>query len=338
MNLLGVLIDPNYLGPIFIGLMALAVLVYAILDGYDLGVGIVLHRQDEAMRDTQIASIGPFWDANETWLVLAIGLMLIAFPEAYNILLQELYVPATIMLGGLILRGVAFDFRAKVAMENKNLWDHIFRAGSLIVALSQGYMLGQYICGFSDDSLTIVFSLLSAFGVAAAYSYIGSCWLVMKTEGELQKYSAKAARLSGLLMALGIASVCIVNPWINPEVYDRWFSFPNNLLLWVIPIISAAIFLFADQVLKRVPAENDYGCWIPFVLAVVLFLNCFQGIVVSFYPDVIPGRLSLYDAVAAPEALGFIFWGAVIVVPVILAYTAYSYRVFWGKATALRYF
>ncbi|MCV6627029.1 MAG: cytochrome d ubiquinol oxidase subunit II [Cellvibrionaceae bacterium] len=330
--------DPAYLGPIFIGLMALSVLIYAVLDGYDLGVGIALHRHQEAMRDIQIASIGPFWDANETWLVMAIGLMLIAFPEAYNTLLQEMYLPATLMLGGLILRGVAFDFRAKVALDNKPRWDHIFRIGSLTVALSQGYMLGQYVCGFASDWPSQAFSLLSALGVAAAYTYIGACWLVMKTEAELQIYSARLARRASLFMAAGVIGVCVFNPWLNPEVYQRWFSFPNNILLWVIPAASAALFLVADRVLKRIPSRDDFACWLPFAIAVLLFINCFGGIVISFYPDVIPGRLSLHEAVAAAESLSFTFWGAAIVVPVILAYTAFSYRVFWGKATELKYY
>lgn len=338
MNIVNVMIDPTWLPPIFIGLMALSVLIYGTLDGYDLGVGILLHPGDEAYRDTMIASIGPFWDANETWLVLAIGLMLIAFPDAYNILLRQLYIPATLMLLGLIIRGVAFDFRAKVDMEFKQYWDWAFRLGSLLVALTQGFMLGQYVCGFESSLTAVLFSMLSAVGVASAYAYIGAAWLVMKTSGDLQMYAARAGRKAGWLMAAGVATVCIVNPIINPSVYDRWFSFPQNILLFIIPIASAGIFLVNDQMLKRFPTKDDYGCWIPFVSAVVIFVVCFQGLAFSFYPYVIPGQLTMTEAAAAPESLSFIFWGAIIVVPVILVYTFFSYRVFLGKATDLKYY
>lgn len=338
MNIENVMVDPAWLPPVFIGLMGLSVLVYAILDGYDLGVGILLHPSEEAHRDTMIASIGPFWDANETWLVLAIGLMLIAFPDAYNLLLRELYLPATFMLLSLIVRGVAFDFRAKVAMEKKQTWDNLFRLGSLSVALCQGYMLGQYVCGFDASGPSLTFSILSALGVAAAYSCIGACWLVMKTEGELQLYAARLGRKAMWFMAAGVAAVSIINPWMNEQVYLRWFSSIYGSLMLLIPFVCIALFILLERMLKHMANGEKTFSALPFLAIIMIFISCFLCIVFSFYPDIIPGVLTITEAVAAPEALYFIFWGAIVVVPIILIYTAYSYWVFWGKATDLKYY
>ncbi|MCG8312343.1 MAG: cytochrome d ubiquinol oxidase subunit II [Pseudomonadales bacterium] len=331
--------DLNILVMTFAGLMALAILVYAILDGYDLGVGILLPlNQKETDRDVMIASIGPFWDANETWLVLAVGLLLIAFPPAYNLILKELYLPATLMLVGLILRGVAFDFRAKVSLTNKRTWDLLFKAGSTLTALMQGYMLGQYVVGFENTSLALAFSGLSALCVTAAYGYIGAAWLVMKTEGDLQKSAAAWGRTCGRLCFLGVATVCIVNPLLNENVFSKWFSLPNSILWFHIPVVSLLLFVVNDRILKRIPLEDDHSCWIPFVGTVGIFFLCFQGLVYSFYPYAIPGRLTLLEAASAPESLSFILIGALLVVPIIIIYTVFSYRVFWGKATELRYY
>lgn len=328
----------NWLTAIFGGLMALSILVYAILDGYDLGVGILMPRHNSEHRDIMIASIGPFWDANETWLVLAVGLLLIAFPSAYNLVLKELYMPAAILLTGLILRGVAFDFRAKASLTHKNIWDNMFKTGSLITALAQGYMLGKYVVGFESSWANFGFSILSAVGVSAAYSYIGAAWLVMKTEGDLQRQAAVWARRCGWVAFAGVITVCIVNPLINPSVFDKWFNFPTTTLLFHIPLLSIVLFVINDQLLKRIPLEKDFGCWIPFVCVIGIFFVCFQGLAYSFYPDIVPGKMTMMEAASPKESLEFILIGAVIVVPVILSYTALSYRVFWGKATKLRYY
>lgn len=332
------LLDAHWLQGIFAGLMALAIFVYAVLDGYDLGVGMLMPGNNQGHRDTMIASIGPFWDANETWLVLAIGLLLIAFPEAYNLVLKELYLPAAIMLVGLIMRGVAFDFRAKVSLDHKDTWDRVFRSGSLITALSQGYMLGQYVVGFENSWASLGFSVLSAIGVSAAYCYIGATWLVMKTEGGLQKEAAYWARRAGHIAFVGVIAVCIVNPLINSEVFEKWFKFPEAALLFHIPLLSVALFIINDRLLKRIPLENDFGCWIPFVAVIGIYFVCFQGLAYSFYPYVVPGKLTMSEAASAPESLRFILVGALVVVPIILCYTALSYKVFWGKATALKYY
>lgn len=322
---------------IFIGLMGLAFFVYAILDGYDLGVGILLPT-DEHERDMVIASIGPFWDANETWLVLGVGLMLIAFPAAHSEILFQLYIPAAFMLIGLILRGVAFDFRAKAPTDHKNMWDNFFKMGSLITSSTQGYMLGSYVMGFEQTLPAIGFSLLSALGVTAAYSLMGASWLFMKTEGALQKKAANWGRKAGWLTALGIASVSVVNPLIDHNVFAKWFSGSAIILLLMIPLICAGLFVLIDRYLVHAPHANDFGCWIPFIAAAGIMLLCFVGLAYSFFPYIIPNKLTIWQAASASESLEFILYGAVIVLPTIIAYTAFSYRVFRGKATQLRYY
>jgi cytochrome d ubiquinol oxidase subunit II len=329
----------EWLPVIFIGLMGLAILVYALLDGYDLGVGILLpmHAQDEAQRDTMIASIGPFWDANETWLVLAIGILLIAFPAAHSMILMNLYIPVAIMLVGLILRGVAFDFRAKAAVNRKLTWDRTFKIGSLLTTLTQGYMLGQYVMGFELSWSAQLFSGLSALGVTAAYSYIGAAWLIMKTEGELQKRAITWARRAGRAGFMGVIAVSLINPLVNPGVFARWFTFPLVMFVILIPTLCFLAFIANDILLRRLPKADDRHCWVPFVFVLAIFILCFTGLAFSFFPEIVPGKLDIWQAASATESLKFILVGAVIVVPVILAYTAFSYKVFHGKATELHY-
>ncbi|WP_317930282.1 cytochrome d ubiquinol oxidase subunit II [Halioxenophilus sp. WMMB6] len=334
------MISDAMLPTIFMGLIGIAIFAYAVLDGYDLGVGILLptkpNRQEQ--RDQMIASIGPFWDANETWLVLAVGLLLIAFPAAHNVILRELYLPATTMLIGLIVRGVAFDFRAKAITSHRLLWDRAFKVGSLLTALTQGYMLGRYVLGFSQAPEAYGFALLSSLCVTASYAFIGGAWLVMKTEAELQSWVARATRRAAWLAALGILAVSLVNPLVSSEVFQRWFSFPAAILLMPLPLVCVGLFIVMDRYLAHMPHHQDFGCWIPFVVAVTVFFLCFSGLAYSFYPYVIPGQLTAMAAASAPESLRFILAGALVVVPIILIYTAFSYRVFWGKVGELRYY
>jgi cytochrome d ubiquinol oxidase subunit II len=330
--------EENTLALIFVSLMGFSILLYAILDGFDLGVGILLPLEQKDNADTMIASIGPFWDANETWLVLAIGILLIAFPAAHSYIFKALYLPTAVLLISLVLRGVAFDFRAKAAFSHKSTWNKVFKIGSLLASLSQGYMLGMYVMGFQNSLAAYSFSILSAFGVAAAYSYIGACWLIMKTEGELQKQAVAWARKSGLIFFTGVIAVSLVNPFINPEVFDKWFSWPNTLLLLPLPLICFALLIFSYIQLKQLPKINDKGCWRPFLATVVIFILCFFGLAFSFFPYIVPNKLTIWETAAAPESLSFILWGTMIVVPVIFSYTAFSYRVFWGKVQELRYY
>ncbi len=334
------MIDAYYLPVIFVGLMGLAIVVYAILDGYDLGVGILLPLvpEDESKRDTMIASIGPFWDANETWLVLAVGIMLIAFPAAHSIVLFHLYIPVLFMLIGLILRGVAFDFRAKAAIAYKPLWDKVFKAGSLLTSLSQGFMLGMYVVGFEYSYISIAFCVLSALGVTAAYTYIGAAWLIMKTEQQLQKQAITWALWAGRATFVGVLAVSAVNPIVNPLVFERWFAYPLVSFILVIPVLCFAAFLANEIVLKQLPKTGDRYCWLPFILVMCIFTLSFTALAFSFFPYIVPGTLTVWQAASATESLAFIFVGTVIVVPIILLYTVFAYRVFYGKARPLDYY
>ncbi|ODQ00473.1 MULTISPECIES: cytochrome d ubiquinol oxidase subunit II [Salinivibrio] len=326
-----------YLPEIYLLLFGFSVFMYAVLDGYDLGVGMLLPSCNQAQRDRMIASIGPFWDANETWLVLAVGLLLIAFPAAHSMILTELYLPTSVMLAGLILRGVSFDFRAKVKPERKDLWDRCFKAGSFIASMTQGYMIGRYVLAFDDSTGAYLFALLSGLCVTAAYIYIGGTWLVMKTEGDLQKRAAKWSRRGGWLAALGVLAISIVNPLVSETVAERWFGFPEILLLAPVPLVCLAIMLLVDRYLRHVPVENDVGYQFPFIGAIILFAMSFFGLAYSFFPDIIPGVMTAKEAASATGTLLIVGYGAMFVLPMIFLYTLFVYRVFSGKATELNY-
>lgn len=330
--------EGHWLSVAFAFLMGLSILLYVILDGYDLGVGMLMRSASEDEKDKMIASIGPFWDANETWLVLGVGILLVAFPIAHGTILTALYLPTAIMLIALILRGVSFDFRAKVQAERKHLWNKSFFVGSLGAALSQGYMLGLYIMGFEHSLLSHLFGLLAGACTAAGYAFIGACWLIMKTEGDLQIKAVKWARICLWLTAIGIAIVSIATPLMNERIFDKWFSVPNIFLLAPIPIITGALIIGMEVVLRKLPLANDQFSWVPFIGAIMIFILCFHGLAYSFYPYIVPEKMTIYGAAASPESLMIIFVGAMIVLPCIIGYTIFAYRVFWGKVQDLRYY
>ncbi len=322
----------------FAGLMGLSVLLYVVLDGYDLGVGILSGTVQGEHRDRMIASIGPFWDANETWLVLAVGLLLVAFPQAHGAILGELYLPVAGLLLGLILRGVAFEFRAKSAVGHKVWWDRAFVAGSMLAALMQGYMLGLYIVGFERTAANVSFALLTALCLVAGYAFIGATWLIMKTEGVLQRQAVAWARGTLLLSGIGMVAVSVVTPLVSERIWDKWLSLPNFVLLAPIPLVTAALFVALGVVLRHLPTRSDRFCWLPFAGAVGIFMLGFHGLAYSFFPYIVPDRLTVWQAAAAPKSLMIIFVGALVVLPIIAAYSAFAYRIFWGKATDLRYY
>jgi cytochrome d ubiquinol oxidase subunit II len=332
-----------WLPVIFAFLMGLSVLLYVILDGYDLGVGIVLPKGTSGEKDQMIASIGPFWDANETWLVMGVGLLLVAFPVAHGIILTSLYLPTALMLLGLILRGVSFDFRAKVRDAKKERWDSLFFAGSVLTAFAQGFMLGNYIMGFSNTSEALAFSLLTGLCVVSGYGFIGSCWLIMKTEDELQKKAISWAKVTLWLTAVGIGLVSVATPLMNAHIFDKWFSLPSFYFFLPLPVISGFLVLWLTWFLGRLPmpkkeSGHDTYCWVPFAGAFVLFLLCFLGLAYSFFPYLIPGSMTIWDAASATESLTIILVGALVVLPCIIGYTIFAYRVFWGKVRDLRYY
>lgn len=329
----------DVLAVIFVVLFAVSAIVYAILDGYDLGVGILLpvnNQYNESERDLMISTIGPFWDANETWIVLTIGILLIAFPEAYNLLLSELYIPIFVMLIGLILRGVAFDFRSKASIGDKLFWDRVFKGGSITVAATQGYMLGSYIMGFEQSLSATLFCCMTAIGVIGAYSLIGSTWLVMKTEGKLRAKSIAWAKIALVFCGIGVLLVSIVSPWVNELVANRWFSGGNFWYLIAFPAICLLAFVYLANQLLALTGDIDKD-WVPFVVVVVIFLVTFAGLAISFFPWVIPNQLTIWETVAGQESLMIVAVGAILVLPIILAYTAYTYYVFRGKTTKLTY-
>lgn len=323
---------------IFAALTALSLLLYAILDGYDLGVGITLPMHNEQWRDTAIASIGPFWDANETWLVMAVGLLLVAFPAAHSAILYALYLPAALLLIGLILRGVAFDFRAKVKPRRKLLWDWTFKFGSLLATFSQGFMLGIYVMGLQYSLGSIIFACFSGLCVTAAYALIGNAWLIGKTSGELQLHAISQCKLAGVWTFSGILAVSAINPLVNANVYQVWTQPPLAYLFAAIPLLCFAMFALGYQALKRLPLVDDKGAWLPFFICKVIFISSFVGLALSFYPFVVPNQLTLYEAASSRESLLIIFFGAVVVIPVIAAYTALAYYAFRGKADGLKYY
>lgn len=330
--------EQHTLAVIFASLMALACLLYAILDGYDLGVGILLQPKQSDDADIMISSIGPFWDANETWLVLAVGLLLIAFPSAHSMVLKALYLPSCIMLIGLILRGVAFDFRAKAGDQHKLTWDRMFKLGSLVASLSQGYMLGRYVGGFSTDLSAYLFAIASAIGVTSAYALIGATWIVMKCEGALQQRAIQTSKRLLLITLFGTVLVSVTNLVVNPGVYDKWFQFPYGALLLPLPVICLALFVLCYSVLVKLAKAPTIGSRLPFFIVVFIFTLSFFGLAFSFFPFIVPEQLTIWQAVASAESLNFLLWGALVVIPTIILYTIFVYRVFWGKTTELTYY
>ena len=325
----------------FLVVMGLAMLAYVILDGYDLGVGVLMRRASEEDKDTMIASIGPFWDANETWLVLGVGILLTVFPRAHGVILGALYLPVAAMLVGLILRGVAFDFRVKARAALKPLWNWLFYVGSLLSSWSQGYMLGSLITGFDASGWTIIFNSVIGLALVAAYCLLGAGWLIIKTEGALQLQAVRWARVSLLFTMVGIAAISIATPLISPSIFAKWFSFPNIVLLMPIPAATAVLFAVIFRSLQRLPTRlaqgNEYGAWVPFGATVGVFLLAFYGLAYSLFPWLVIDKLNIWQAATAPEAMTVIFVGACVVLPVIVGYTVFAYRVFWGKSTALKY-
>ncbi len=327
----------QWLPLVFALLMVVALFAYAVLDGYDIGVGILMKGAAPQERDVMIASIGPFWDANETWLVLAVGLLLIAFPEANGIVLTSLYMPVALMLIGLILRGVSFDFRAKAKIDHKNFWDNAFSGGSFLMAASQGYMLASYVLGFEKGVGPLLFCLAVALCVAAAYGLIGASWLIMKTDGALQKKAVRWARLCLWGTAAAIVLVSVATPAVSPRVFERWFAQPNVFFMLPMPVITIGLVSWLESVLRKLPEKGDKGCWKPFVGTVGIYLMCLVGLAYSFYPYIIPGRLKIVDAASAPESLMIILIGALVVLPFMVGYTLFAYKVFHGKTEELSY-
>ena len=326
---------------VFMGVMGLAMLAYVILDGYDLGVGVLMRRASDDDKDSMIASIGPFWDANETWLVLGVGILLTVFPKAHGAILGALYLPVAMMLIGLTLRGVAFDFRVKARAAHKPRWNRAFYAGSLMAGWSQGYMLGSLITGFASTGWIVAFNALIGLALVSAYCLLGAGWLIIKTDGPLQLQAVRWARASLLLTMAGVSAISVATPLVSQLIFDKWFTFPNIVLLLPIPAATGVLFWMIYRSLQRLPSRlaqgNEYGAWVPFGATIGVFLLAFYGLAYSLFPWLVLERITIWQAAISPESMKVILVGSVVVLPMIIAYTVFAYRVFWGKSVALKY-
>ena len=322
---------------IFLVLMGLAILAYVILDGFDLGVGILLPLANREQQDMMVASIGPFWDANETWLVLGVGILLVAFPHAHGVILSSLYLEVALMLIALILRGVAFEFRAKATGWHQKAWNRLFFVGSLGASIAQGMMLAGVITGFKQGSLFVAFSVLVGLGLAGGYALLGATWLVIKTETDLRARALRWGMFAVTLTAAGVAAISLATPFMHAGIMEKWFSWPRFLWLAPLPLLTAAAFAGILLSLMGLRHGGERREWLPFVLSVWVFVFAFLGLTYSLYPYLVVERMTFREAAAAEASLRFVFVGTCFVLPMIVAYTAFAYRVFWGKARSLTY-
>lgn len=319
---------------IFAFIIAFAVFAYVVMDGFDLGVALMFPLHPERHdRDVMMNSVAPVWDGNETWLVLGGGALFAAFPLAYAILMPALYVPLIAMLLGLVFRGVAFEFRWRTE-RGKFLWDFSFFGGSLIAAFAQGVALGAILQGVAVEGRAYgggwwdwatPFTMLTGVAVVSGYALLGATWLVMKTTGELQESAFKWSRWFGTSTLVFIVAVSLATPFLEGQYWQRWFAWPSVAVTAPVPILVGliALILFRSILHKREV--------MPFVLSLTLFFLCFAGLGVSIFPDIVPGRVSIAEAAAPDSSLAFMLVGISILVPIILAYTAYAYWVFRGK-------
>jgi len=322
---------------IFMVLMGVSVLAYVVLDGYDLGVGMLMPAANAEEQSVMVASIGPFWDANETWLVLGIGILLVAFPVAHGIILGALYLPVVAMLVGIMLRGVAFEFRMKALGWHRDLWNGLFWAGSFLASFFQGVMLGRYVTGFEGGFFYAAFAVLVGASVCGGYVLLGATWLIAKAEGELQQKAVAWARWGLLWVALGIALVSLATPLMSATVRDKWFDFPRTLVVMILPLATAAAWVWIWRALGHLRSGGVVHHWRPFAGAVAIFVLAFLGLAYSLFPYVIIDRMTIWEAAAHPSSLKVVLAGAAVVLPFIVGYTVVAYRVFRGKAKAGMY-
>jgi cytochrome d ubiquinol oxidase subunit II len=324
--------------PLWTLILGLAVFFYVLLDGFDLGVGILYNfAPDTATRNLLMNSIAPIWDGNETWLVLGGLGLLAAFPLAFAIILPAVYFPILVMLLALVFRGVAFEFRFRDA-EHRTFWDHAFGYGSALATFAQGVVLGAFIQGFqvegrhftggSFDCIT-PFSLFTGVALLSGYSLLGAGWLILKTEGELQTQARKQARLCflGTLAAVGIVSLW--TPLVDSEIAHRWFSWPNIAFLSPVPVLTALFGILEWRAITDRKSELS-----PFIYAVLLFSLSYLGIAISLFPMIVPHHYDLWQAASSPDTQIFLGVGTLFLLPVILVYTGWSYWVFRGKVRA----
>ena len=323
--------------PIWTVILAVGVFLYVMLDGFDLGVGILYgFAPDTASRNLMMNSIAPVWDGNETWLILGGVGLLVAFPLAFAIIIPAVYFPVLIMLLALIFRGVAFEFRFRDAVH-RTFWDHGFNYGSMLATFAQGVVLGAFIQGFAVEGRTFtggsfdcftLFSTLTGVALVFGYGLLGAGWLIIKTSGELQQRVRTQGRkcLAGVLLC--IVAVSVWTPVLDPDIATRWLSWPNILYLAPIPLATGLIAWATWTALGR-PSELG-----PFAGAIGLFLMSYAGIAISLWPMIVPHHYTLWEAASSPKTQAFLLIGTLVLLPTVLLYTAWSYWVFRGKVRA----
>ncbi|MBC2778494.1 cytochrome d ubiquinol oxidase subunit II [Parasphingopyxis marina] len=331
--------DPT-LTVIWAAIIATGIAAYVVMDGFDLGIGMLFPRLKVGQeRDMAMNSIAPVWDGNETWLVLGGGGLLAAFPLAYAVILPALYAPLIAMLLGLVFRGVAFEFRWRDPAHRK-YWDFAFFGGSLVATLAQGITLGALLEGIEIEGRAYAggwwdwltpFSLLCGAALAIAYQLLGSCWLVMKTTGSLQTEARRVAKILVPFTLVMIGAVSLATPYVEDQYFSRWFEWPGLAVTIPMPLLILGV---TYMIWRDLESGYDYR---PFFWALGLFLLSMVGLAISIWPDVVPGRISIYDAAAPRESQIFMLVGAGVLIPVIFAYTAWAYWIFRGKVDEAGY-
>ncbi|MCS5707895.1 cytochrome d ubiquinol oxidase subunit II [Candidatus Berkiella cookevillensis] len=319
------------------GLIVFAIFLYVLLDGFDIGIGILFpFAPEDTCRSKMMNSIAPFWDGNETWLILGGGGLLAAFPLAYAILASALYLPIIFMLVALIFRGLAFEFRFKASLKSRAIWDYSFHFGSLFAAFCQGIILGAIIQGISVEGRSFsggafdwltAFSLMTGLAMIVGYSLLGCTWLILKTDGITQAWARKTTLYILAYFIFFMAVVSLWTPYLNFHLYERWYTWPNILYLSPIPLALGICFIAFIRSIKN-NSER-----MPFFLTILMFMLNFAGLVVGLWPWIVPYQISFAKAAAAPESQLFLISGAIFILPIILGYTAYSYYVFRGKVS-----
>ena len=321
-------------------IIAFAVFAYIVMDGFDLGIGILFPTFKVGReRDTAMNSIAPVWDGNETWLVLGGGGLMAAFPLAYGVVMTALYPPIIAMVLGLVFRGVAFEARWRDP-DHRRWWDIAFAGGSIVASFCQGVTLGAMLQGIAIENRGYAggwldwltpFSLLTGAGVVCGYALLGATWLIWKTDGSIQERAFRLVKPAGIatLAVIGLVSLATLN--LDYTYREKWLGYPAVLLTAQVPLLTAIIaFAFYRSIRKRREAR-------PFFLALALFLMSFIGLGISMYPYIVPDHLTIWEAAAPASSQWFMLVGAVVLIPIILSYTAFSYWVFRGKVTAEGY-
>lgn len=330
--------QPFDLTLIWAGIIAFAVMMYVLMDGFDLGQGILFpFAPDEHYRDVMMNSVAPVWDGNETWLVLGGAGLLAAFPLVYAVFLPALYIGVFLLLAGLIFRGVAFEFRFK-AKTSRYLWNWAFAGGSTVAAFAQGAVVGAYIQGFNTENMRYVggaldwltpFTVITGLGLVAGYALLGVTWLIMKSEGEVQQWAYKLAPRLLLAVLVVFAIISVYTPFVDNFVKERWFG--GFSLLWILPILA----MYCAWIIFNSVRKQQEG--VPFVATMGLFLFTYLGLLASKWPYVVPPNYTLWDAASAYESQLFLLLGFLFIIPIVLAYTAWTYWVFRGKVKAAGY-